>query len=78
MNITEMRGYLDKFKAKLKQKFAILTENDHMFVEGKKEEMVAKLQLSLSKTKEELNKMIEACKQNTKLITLVNLRNKIK
>jgi uncharacterized protein YjbJ (UPF0337 family) len=31
-----------------------------MFLEGKKEEMLGKLQIKLSKTKEELHKIIEA------------------
>ncbi|MCF8296979.1 MAG: general stress protein CsbD [Saprospiraceae bacterium] len=47
-------------KAKLKQKFALLTENDLMFVEGKKEEMLRRLQIKLGKTKEELYKIIES------------------
>ena len=44
----------------LKQKFAILTDNDLMFEEGKKEEMFGKLQIKLGKTKEELHKIIAA------------------
>ncbi|MCX6221842.1 MAG: CsbD family protein [Bacteroidia bacterium] len=43
-----------------KQKFAILTDNDLMFEEGKKEEMIGKLQITLGKTKEELHKIIGA------------------
>jgi uncharacterized protein YjbJ (UPF0337 family) len=41
-------------KAKLKEKFAILTGNDLLFEEGRKEAMMQKLQLILGKTKEEL------------------------
>ena len=59
MNTTELKGNWDEQKAKLKQKFAILTDNDLMFAEGKKDEMMANLQIKLSKTKEELYKMIE-------------------
>lgn len=58
MNTTELKGNWDEQKAKLKQKFAILTDNDLMFAEGKKDEMMAKLQIKLSKTKEELYKII--------------------
>lgn len=45
-------------KAKLKRKFAALTDNDLLFVEGKKEEMIHKLQYKLGKTKAELIKII--------------------
>src|SRR5659263_583881 len=46
-------------KGKLKQQFAVLTDNDLMFEEGKKDEMFGKLQITLGKTKEELRKLIE-------------------
>jgi uncharacterized protein YjbJ (UPF0337 family) len=58
MNKTEIEGNWHEQKGKLKQKFATLTENDLMFAEGKKEEMLGKLQVKLGKTKEELNKII--------------------
>lgn len=45
-------------KGKLKQKFAILTNNDKMLLEGKKEEIFGRLQTELGKTKEELEKII--------------------
>lgn len=58
MNTTDLKGNWEEQKAKLKQKFAALTDNDLLFVEGKKEEMIAKLQIKLGKTKEELFKII--------------------
>ena len=45
---------------KLKQKFAILTDDDVLLLEGKKEEMLGKIQIKLGKTKEELQKIIAA------------------
>ncbi len=45
-------------KGKLKQKFAKLTENDLLYIDGKKEEMMRKLETKLGKTKDELNKII--------------------
>lgn len=60
MNLTELKGNWDEQKGKLKQKFASLTDDDFMFLEGKKEEMLGKLQIKLGKTKEELHKIIEA------------------
>ncbi|RPH31626.1 MAG: CsbD family protein [Bacteroidales bacterium] len=59
MNTTEMKGNWNEQKGKLKQKFAILTDDDLLLVEGKKEEMFGKLQIKLGKTKEELHKIIE-------------------
>jgi uncharacterized protein YjbJ (UPF0337 family) len=59
MNTTELKGNWNDQKAKLKQKFAVLTDNDLMFEESRKEEMYAKLQIKLGKTKEELHKIIE-------------------
>ena len=58
MNTTEMKGNWDEQKGKLKQKFATLTDNDLLFAEGKKDEMLGKLQIKLGKTKEELHKLI--------------------
>jgi uncharacterized protein YjbJ (UPF0337 family) len=60
MNKIEAKGNWNEQKGKLKQKFAILTDNDLMFEEGKKEEMIGKLQVTLGKTKEELYKIIGA------------------
>jgi len=57
-NTTELKGNWNEQKGKLKQKFATLTDNDLMFAEGKKDEMMGKLQIKLGKTKEELHKMI--------------------
>jgi len=59
MNKTEVKGNWNEQKGKLKQQFAILTDNDLMFSEGKKDEMFGRLQVKLGKTKEELRKLIE-------------------
>ena len=59
MNTTEIKGNWDEQKGKLKQKFATLTDNDLLFAEGKKDEMIGKLQIKLGKSKEELHKIIE-------------------
>lgn len=57
-NITEFKGNWNEQKGKLKQKFAILTENELMFDEGKKDEMLGKLQIKLGKTKEQLHDIL--------------------
>ena len=60
MNRTELEGNWNEQKGKLKKKFAVLTDNDLMFEEGRKEEMFGKLQIILGKSKEELDKIIAA------------------
>lgn len=57
MNKDVIKGTWEEQKGKLKQKFAELTDNDLMFEEGKKEEMMGKLQVKLGKTKEELQEI---------------------
>lgn len=59
MNTTELKGDWEVQKGKLKQRFAELTDNDLMFLDGKKDEMLGKLQIKLGKTKEELRKILE-------------------
>jgi len=58
MNKTEVKGNWNEQKGRLKQKFAILTDNDLMYEEGKKEEMFGRIQKKLGKTSEELRKII--------------------
>ena len=60
MNTSEVKGNWNEQKGKLKRKFGYLTDNDLMFEEGKKEEMLGKLQIKLGKTKDDLIKLIES------------------
>jgi len=59
-NIIELKGNWNEQKGKLKQKFATLTNNDLLFADGKKDEMLGKLQVKLGKSKEEIHKIIES------------------
>ena len=58
MNTTEVKGNWNEQKGKLKQQYANLTDDDLMFAEGKKDEMLGKLQIKLGKTREELHKVM--------------------
>jgi len=58
MNTTELLGNWNERKSTLRQKFGFLTDNDLMFEDGKKEEMLGALQIKLGKTKEELLRII--------------------
>lgn len=60
MNAIEINGDWEEQKLKLKQKFAALMDNDLLFLESKKEEMIARLQVKLGTTKEEVYKIIQA------------------
>lgn len=54
---TESKDTWKEQKSKLKQKFAAITDSDLLYEKGKKEEMIAKLQITLGKSKEELDKI---------------------
>jgi uncharacterized protein YjbJ (UPF0337 family) len=60
MSTIKVKSNWNKQKGELKQKFAILTDNDLMFKEGAREEMFAKLQIRLGKTREELRRIFAA------------------
>lgn len=60
MNNADLKGKWNEQKGKLKMKFASLTDNDLLFAEGKKDEMLGRLQVKLGKTKAELEKIIES------------------
>ena len=57
-NQIELKGNWNETKGKLKQKLAMLTDNDLLLVEGKQDEMLGRLQAKLGKTKEEVCKLI--------------------
>jgi len=57
-NATELKGNWNEMKGKLKQRFAMLTDNDLLLLEGKEDEMLGRLQTKLGKTKEDVQKLI--------------------
>lgn len=54
MTKLEIKGSWNEVKGKLKQKYAHLTDDDLLFVEGKDDELVGRLQKKLGRTKEEV------------------------
>ena len=54
MTKLEIKGSWNEVKGKLKQKYAHLTDDDLLFVEGKDCELLGRLQKTLGHTKEEL------------------------
>ena len=59
MNELQLKGTWNEVQGKLKQKYAQLTDDDLMFVEGKEDELVGRIQKRLGKTKEDIKKEIE-------------------
>jgi uncharacterized protein YjbJ (UPF0337 family) len=59
-NATQLQGNWNETKGKLKQKFAMLTDNDLLLLEGKQDELIGRLQIRLGKTKEEIHVIIAA------------------
>ena len=53
-NLTELKGNWKEIAGKMKQKFAMLTDDDLLLAEGKQEELLGRLQAKLGKTKEEI------------------------
>ncbi len=60
MNTTELKGKWNEKKGKLKQKFANLTDDDLLMLEGKEDEMLGKIQVKLGKTKEEMQEILSS------------------
>ncbi len=57
---TTASGNWNEQKGKLKAKFSTLTDADLHYENGKKDEMFAKIQVKIGKTKEELHTIIAA------------------
>ncbi|PQJ81271.1 CsbD family protein [Polaribacter glomeratus] len=57
-NLSNKKQGWQEIKAVLKRKFAKLTDNDLLLIEGKEDEMLNRLQKKLGKTKEEIKKII--------------------
>jgi uncharacterized protein YjbJ (UPF0337 family) len=58
MTALNAKGSWNEIKGKLKQKYAQLTDDDLLFVEGKEEETLGRIQQKVGQTKEELRKTI--------------------
>jgi uncharacterized protein YjbJ (UPF0337 family) len=60
MSKLQIKGTWLEIKGKLKQKYAMLTDDDLAFMEGKEEEMLGRLQKRLGRTKDQIRKEIAA------------------
>lgn len=58
-NKLELRGGWNQIKGKLKSKFGELTDNDLMYVEGKEEELLGRIQQKTGRTRQEIEREID-------------------
>jgi len=57
MNI-KIKGDWNVLKGKLKQQFGNLTDNDLLYIKGKEEELIGRIQQRIGKTKQEIQDLI--------------------
>lgn len=60
MNNLKVKGNWNVVKGKLKQKYGDLTDDDLVYVEGKGDELLGRLQKKTGKSQKELKEEIEA------------------
>lgn len=53
-----VKGDWNVIKGKLKQQFAHLTDEDLLFIKGKEEELIGRLQQRIGKTKQEIQDLL--------------------
>lgn len=58
MNKLNIKGNWNEKKGKLKQQFSKLTDDDLLFVKGKEEELIGRIQKRLGKTKDEVRNLL--------------------
>jgi uncharacterized protein YjbJ (UPF0337 family) len=58
MNTLSMKGSWKEAAGKLKQQYGNLTNDDLLFIAGKEEELLGRLQHKIGSTKEEIRKLI--------------------
>jgi uncharacterized protein YjbJ (UPF0337 family) len=52
------KGDWNILKGKLKQQFGSLTDNDLLYVKGKEEELIGRIQQKIGKTKQQIRDLI--------------------
>jgi len=54
----KIKGDWNVLKGKLKQQFGNLTDNDLLYIKGKEEELIGRIQQRIGKTKQEIQDLI--------------------
>lgn len=58
MNTLEIKGNWNIIKGKLKAQYASLTDDDLLYIKGKEEELIGRIQRRIGKTKREVLDLI--------------------
>lgn len=58
-NDWKIKGNWNELKGKVKQKWADLTDDDLLYLEGKDDELLGRIQKRIGKTKDEIKKAID-------------------
>lgn len=61
----KLKGNWNQIKGKLKEKYADLTDNDLLYVEGKEDQLYGRLQEKLGQSKEEVHSLLERLGSST-------------
>ncbi len=59
MNTLEIKGDWNMIKGKLKQKWAVLTDDDLQHIEGKQDELLGRIQKRTGETREAVESLIK-------------------
>lgn len=54
----EMKGRWNEIKGKLKQKFGELTDDDLVYIEGKEDELIGRIQKRTGKSRQEIERVL--------------------
>jgi uncharacterized protein YjbJ (UPF0337 family) len=66
MNTLQFKGNWNIAKGKLKQKYARLTDEDLLLVEGKEDELIGRIQRRTGATKEVIEQTLNECSSSHK------------
>lgn len=58
MNKLEIKGNWNILKGKLKEQYASLTDDDLLYIKGKEEELLGRIQRRIGRTKREVRELI--------------------
>ena len=58
MKTLNIKGKWNEIAGRLKQEYAMLTDDDLLLVKGKEEELLGRLQIKLGQSKDEVQKII--------------------
>ncbi|HSY75143.1 MAG TPA: CsbD family protein [Dongiaceae bacterium] len=61
MSTLTAKGNWNIAKGKLKQKFALLTDDDLQFIEGKEDELIGRIQKRTGQAKTEIKHAVDEC-----------------